>query len=477
LGGAVRANGAGQTIAIVTAYDQPNIVNDLLTFNIATCLPNAPFTKVAPYGINGSDQGWGLEASLDVEWAHAFAPGASIVLVEAASGSGADLLNAVDYARNLPGVSVVSMSYGGPEFAGENYYDGYFTTPTGHQVAGRAGGVTFVASSGDSGAAQGPNWPSTSPNVLSVGGTTIGLDGNANIAWEAGWSGSGGGASAYYPVPSYQVGSIPWNVRGTPDVSADSNPATGVIVYDSYGYNGQSGWFQLGGTSAGAPMWAGILAVANQGRALNGLPSLDGAQAALYQAPASAFRDITQGINGYLAGWGWDPVTGRGTPYADRIDYFLSRYGANPSTPSQPTSPGSGTTSGGTSGGTSGSGGTTTGGRRGAGSAAFFETAPADLAAAQTSGPLAAVLAGMLAQGSPLTSGPSDRFFTTTAPTAPGPFAPPSTPTDGPSTGQRGMLLLPAGVTAGPAKDAGDGDDLADAGSTSADTFDVRQPA
>src|SRR5206468_2022041 len=123
---------------------------------------------------------WGLETSLDVEWAHAIAPGAKILLVEANSSSLTDLLAAVNYARNQPGVSVVSMSWGAGEWSGESAYDSTFTTPAGHA------GVTFVASSGDSGSAGAPEWPSVSPNVLAVGGTQLSVDASGNYVSETG---------------------------------------------------------------------------------------------------------------------------------------------------------------------------------------------------------------------------------------------------------------------------------------------------
>src|SRR5207245_1555224 len=133
------------------------------------------------------------EAALDTQWAHAIAPNARILLVEAKSSSGTDLLNAVDYARNRADVVAVSMSWGGGEFSSEAAYDFHFTS---------SHGVVFFASSGDSGA--GAEWPSVSPNVVAVGGTTLSFDSNGNLSWESAWSGSGGGVSAYEPQPGYQ---------------------------------------------------------------------------------------------------------------------------------------------------------------------------------------------------------------------------------------------------------------------------------
>src|SRR5262249_52962977 len=161
--GTVAGDGTGQTIAIVDAYDNPDIATDLHVFDQQFGLPDPPeFTKVA---LNSPQPNadWAGEIALDVEWAHAIAPGAKILLVEARSWNLNDLTAAVDYAANQPGVSAVSMSWGANEWPGEHASDSHFLTPTGHS------GVTFVASAGDNGAI--PEWPSVAPNVLSVGGT------------------------------------------------------------------------------------------------------------------------------------------------------------------------------------------------------------------------------------------------------------------------------------------------------------------
>lgn len=327
--GSLAGTGSGQTIAIVDAYDDPNIANDLATFDTQWSLPamdgkngDPSFTKITPRRIS-ANSGWALEESLDVEWAHAIAPQANIVLVEAASSSLSNLLSAVDTARTKAGVSVVSMSWGGGEFSSESSYDYHFTTPAGHTP------VTFVASSGDSGAPI--EWPAASPNVLSVGGTTLSLNSDNTIASETGWSGSGGGISAYESQPNYQSQSgvvSAWSTikRTGPDVAYDANPNTGVSVYDSVSYNGQSGWFEVGGTSAGAPQWSALIAIADQGRALSGTPALDGPSqtlAAVYSMSLSNFHDITSGTStgspNYSAANGYDLVTGRGSPQADSL--------------------------------------------------------------------------------------------------------------------------------------------------------------
>src|SRR5262249_11683395 len=191
-GHSIVGDGSGQTIAIVDAYDNPNTLADLNYFDQTFGLPDPNFTKATPGGLPKTDAGWAMEIALDVEWAHAMAPGANILLVEAKSASLSDLLSAVDYARSQPGVVAVSMGWGSSEFKSETIYDTYFTTPAGH------GGVTFVASSGDSGAWYGPEWPASSPKVLAVGGTSL-VTADSLGTWkkETGWSGSGGGLSAF----------------------------------------------------------------------------------------------------------------------------------------------------------------------------------------------------------------------------------------------------------------------------------------
>jgi subtilase family serine protease len=323
----VSYDGRGQTIAIVTAYDDPNLLSDLArfdqAFNIFGQNQASLASLVTKVNQNGSktslpagNTSWAMETTLDVEWAHAIAPLANIVVVEANSNSGLDLLTAINTARYRAGVSVVSMSWGTSEFRTETFYDSYFTTPSGH-IGGnnKAGGITFVASSGDAGAWNGPEWPSVSPNVLAVGGTALSMSGNA-WAGESGWSNSGGGYSAYEKEPIWQQPDQKTGYRSTPDVAYDANPSTGVYIYDSYG---ASGWYSVGGTSAGAPQWAGLIALADQGRALRGLGSLANAQQAVYSLPTTDFHSITQGYNGYYDNGKYNPVTGLGSPYADRV--------------------------------------------------------------------------------------------------------------------------------------------------------------
>src|SRR5579863_1137642 len=191
-------DGTGTTIAIVDAYDDPKIASDLHQFDLAFGLPDPPsFIKESQTGsttkLPAANAGWATEIALDVEWAHAIAPGAKILLVEANSSSMSDLMTAVNTARNYTGVVAVSMSWGGGEFSSEVNYDSYFTTPAGHT------GVSFFASSGDTGAPA--SYPESSPNVVSVGGTSLFLNGS-NYSSEVAWSGSGGGISSYESQPA-----------------------------------------------------------------------------------------------------------------------------------------------------------------------------------------------------------------------------------------------------------------------------------
>jgi subtilase family serine protease len=318
--------GAGQTIAIVDAYDDPNIESDLGVFSSTFGLPacttsNGCFSKVYASGATPStNAGWALEISLDVEWAHAMAPQAKILLVEAASNSYANLFQAVDYAAAH--ASVVSMSWGGGESSGETSYDNHFNVSN----------VLFTASSGDSG--NGVEYPAASPYVVGVGGTTLKswscTSSTCTYGSETAWSGSGGGQSAVEGEPTYQrnYGISSSGKRGVPDVSYDADPNTGFPVYDSVRYQGQKGWFQVGGTSAGAPQWAALIAVANAERNAAGKATLTQDltlnTSPFYTIGSSNYHDITSGSNGNCgaictATTGYDFVTGIGTPKVSSI--------------------------------------------------------------------------------------------------------------------------------------------------------------
>jgi hypothetical protein len=296
-GTSVSGNGAGETIALIEEYHDPNIRSDLNTFDNEYHLPGPSLTVVNLAGIQTNNT-WALEESMDVEWAHAIAPGAKILIVEAAPSKSVpkelqNQLKAVDIARNTPGVAVISMSWGFIERSSELTDDRYFTTPVGHQ------GITFIASSGD----YGFSWyPSASPNVLSVGGTSLSLTSSGSYAAETAWYWSGGGYSPYEPEPSYQYSVQATGQRSTPDVSFDASPSTGVNIYETSPRSGHGSWRVYGGTSLGAPAWAGILAIVDQGRALEGKGSLDGATQtipSLYALPKSDFKSVSPN-NGVL---------------------------------------------------------------------------------------------------------------------------------------------------------------------------------
>ena len=309
--------GGGGTIFIVDAYHYPTALSDFNRFSTEFGLPvetstnplsssNAVFQVVYASGRQPrSNCGWAQEAALDIEWAHAMAPSAKIVLVEATSNSFSNLFAAVDAANHL-GASQVSMSWGGSEFSGESSNDSHFTRS----------GVVYFASSGDTGGAT--IYPGVSPNVVSAGGTTIHRDASGNFLSETGWSGSGGGRSRYEPRPSYQnvVSAIVGSSRGAPDYSFDADPNSGVSVYDSTSCQGMSGWMVFGGTSVAAPSLAGIVNLAGMAA-----PSSNAELTMIYSAidPATGaisanFRDIVSGTAGsFSAKPGWDFVTGVGS--------------------------------------------------------------------------------------------------------------------------------------------------------------------
>ena len=316
--------GAGQVIGIVDAYDDPNAESDLGVFDAQFGLPacttaNGCFRKLYSGGKPTTNSNWALEIALDVEWAHAIAPKAMIVLVETPTNSLANLLNGVEVAVQN-GASAVSMSWTVSEFSGESSYDNRFV----------ASGVTFLAAAGDSGT--GVAYPAASPDVIGVGGTSLHLNSNGSYQSETAWSGSGGGISSYEREPLYQAQfGIPDDsrgYRGAPDVSYDGDPGTGVAIYDSIGISGAAGWFQVGGTSAGTPQWAALIAIANSTRAAERKTNLSSTNTSVYaiakSSMATDFHPVTSGSNGTCgalctATSGYDFVTGLGTPQAPAL--------------------------------------------------------------------------------------------------------------------------------------------------------------
>jgi subtilase family serine protease len=309
--------GGKGTIAIIDAYSDANIESDLLVFDkqydLAACtLANGCFEKHRMATSTATNANWAMETSLDVEWAHAIAPTAKILLVEAKTQSGINLLNAVDYAASQKDVTAISMSWGGPEFSDETFYDAHF--PSSSDIA-------FFASSGDKGS--GTSWPAASPNVIGIGGTSLELTSSGTLIAESAWQGSGGGASLYEKEPSYQkTYDIPraGGMRAIPDIAYNADPKSGYSVYATTGSGAKAkgGWYVAGGTSAGAPQWAAI-------RALGGSASL----AKFYEDKDSSstlkyFRDITSGANGTCkyyceARKRYDYVTGLGTPQTTKF--------------------------------------------------------------------------------------------------------------------------------------------------------------
>ena len=293
--------GAGRTVAVVAPYDAPTIEKDLNTFSrkfgLPTCTTaNGCFRKVDQKGGShypATNKLWALEISLDVEWAHAIAPGAKVLLIEARSDRLTDIVAAEDYATAHAGY--VSNSLGLDEFAGQSGYDSHFARS----------GVSIFAATGDDGA--GAGYPAAAPSVIAVGGTTLTDIGLPTFS-ETGWRGSGGGCSAYEPAPAAQAawpGYAAVNCggqRAVPDVSLVADPRSGVAVYDSF--RTAQHWTVVGGTSAATPMWAARAAVSGLVVDAN----------LLYSASSPiTFRDITAGSNGLPALAGFDLVTGLGS--------------------------------------------------------------------------------------------------------------------------------------------------------------------
>ncbi len=346
-------DGAGQTIIIIDSFGSPTIANDLSTFDAGYGLPAPPsFTVLAPLGTvsfdpSNSDQvGWAFETTLDVEWAHALAPGASIVLLtspvsetEGVQGL-PEFLQLEQYALDHHLGKIISQSWAATE---NTLFD-----PAGRQVMAdferfylRAAleDVTVLASSGDWGTANEDisdnyytfptvNFPSSSPLVTAVGGTSLYADTEGNYQHETVWDStgawgagaSGGGVSQYFWEPLYQY-LLPASVqkklnhhRGIPDVAYNADPNTPILVYESFVQS--SGYYIIGGTSEGAPQWAGIIADANQ---LAGHP-MGFLNPKLYLLRGRGFHDVTVGNNsfhgvpGYNATPGWDLATGWGSP-------------------------------------------------------------------------------------------------------------------------------------------------------------------
>lgn len=309
--GTVIPHGGSRAIAVVEWGHNTTLQHDLDAFSDHFRLPRVTITEIcsAPPCPISDGTGWDLEAALDVQWAHAMAPHARIIV----STSSVDPI--VDGAESAAGAAVAaagggevsnSWGYDSPaEFPRELGYDRYMLTP----------GVVYFASAGDSGLA--PQYPSVSPNVVSAGGTHINRDTNGNFTGtETCWSYSGGGISIYESLPHYQfaVQNLTGTHRGTPDLAADADPSSGVLVYNTSLYL-CNGWCIVGGTSLSSPLLAGMV------NAAGGFKSSTGAELTRvygeYRIPAqyyANFFDIRTGNNGAPATRGWDQCTGIGSP-------------------------------------------------------------------------------------------------------------------------------------------------------------------
>lgn len=349
--------GAGQTLYIVNAKHDPNIAAELAAFNAKFALPTCSSRTLAAnaslplasasstscelviaYSTSAGaltatapayDSGWATEIALDVQWAHATAPLARIVLIEAPDAGVASLSKAVALANKM-GAGVVSMSFGAAEGSWTSSYDSAF--------AGT--GMSYLAATGDDGAAV--SWPSVSTRVVAVGGTTLSY--SSGTRSETTWSGTGGGTSAYTALPSYQSGTIGgYAKRAVADVAFNADPNSGQYVALISPGTATTRWVSAGGTSLATPQWAGLLAVANAMRAASAKALLGQPHAALYQqigavptTYAAAFKDVATGSNGSCtnctAKTGYDTQTGWGTPNVSALLTSLSGASVSTST-------------------------------------------------------------------------------------------------------------------------------------------------
>jgi hypothetical protein len=345
--------GAGQKIAIIAAFDNPNAQADLHAFDVAFGLPDPAFEVVNMGPPNTAlNTGWDTEIDLDVEWAHAAAPGAAITLVEAATdhlnstqNPQVGLLAAVDYAVQVAHADVVSMSWGTAELTGETALDAHFPSTDANNKP-----VMYTAAAGDSGF--GTSWPAVSPGVLSVGGTrlapsalgndtqqahfncsgmstTPGVSSQNETVWggtatcaQSNCPGTGGGISTIEPRPAWQTGlGLSGQGRAIPDVAMLADPSSGVALYSDGSWSG-SMW---GGTSLGAPLWSGMIALLNQERIAQGLSKLNVTSSSSWAYQMTALNDIVTGSapsspsdpclgsGACAAHSGYDLVTGRGS--------------------------------------------------------------------------------------------------------------------------------------------------------------------
>ena len=328
-------NGTGQAIVIVDACGDSAIKNDVAQFDSVNKLPAINLTVYQPQGKPCSNPtGWGVETALDVEWAHAMAPGAAIHLVEAKSASNSNLFGAWNYSiKNHLGL-VISNSWGGSGSCG--------STPNYLVKTAAAAGITVLASAGDSGAwgsgqTLAAQQPADCQSVVTVGGTTLNVGTGGTYSSESAWSGSGGGYVPSTTEPTYQSNdkiTDSYGELGKPDVSAVADPSTGVWVYEK----ASGGWFVVGGTSVACPIWAAFLADVNSWRAANHFGGVGAVDPFLYTSIygvsgglanyTAAFHDVTTGSNGWSAGTGWDAATGIGSFIAYPLANLLANNAA-----------------------------------------------------------------------------------------------------------------------------------------------------
>jgi subtilase family serine protease len=348
--------GKGQTVILIESFGSPTIQADLDAYSQRFNLPLTTVDVRAPLSVRAASgtedaKGWAVETTLDVETVHAIAPDAKIVVLTSPVAETQGVVGLPEfrwlqqYAVDHHLGNVVSQSYGASELSLDNAagraeleeWNDFYQRATTQQ------GMTFIASSGDGGAtnyataedartrqlASVPttSFPANSPWVLTVGGTVLSINGaTLEDAQESAWPKSGGGFSKFHPTPSYQL-LLPASVqiqlqnrRGVPDVAASADARAGLVIYAHGKYR------VIGGTSASTPLWAALIAIGNQ---MAGRP-LGFINPAIYQIGASDkaardFRDITSGNNswagvpGYEAVPGWDPVTGFGSPIADKL--------------------------------------------------------------------------------------------------------------------------------------------------------------
>jgi subtilase family serine protease len=324
--------GNGTRIAIIDAFGDPSLSTDLSSFDSLTGLPLASVNTFYPDGVpKKPNSGWALETALDVEWAHAIAPSATIDLVVALDSSLGHIFDGVSFvASNLTNETSLSMSFGLAESSYPTTGSFTITATHGLFITMTSHGTTVFASSGDSGASSCCNvqYPASDPLVVAVGGTSLTLNSTSSYAGETAWSGSSAGSSVVFAKPSWQVG-LGDSMRDVVDISYDADPNTGVLVVQG----GKE--FQVGGTSAGSPQWAALAALASQANSL----SYGSILSKLYKL--TSYHDVTSGSDGFFSAKpGWDYPTGLGTPDANATVTSLA-----PTSPAPP--PPSGSTGGG----------------------------------------------------------------------------------------------------------------------------------